>query len=124
MKYKIRIPANAVSPAIADLEKLGLIGTEKIGQVHLTGDWNNWGDSPQRPGCIRPTPETLMELQDEVYVLEIDVPVGLHDCKPVVVKCGAYADGMVAAVWISCPESQVGRFRQHGRHSNWQFVVR
>ena len=116
----VSIPKEFIEPAVKEVEDL--IGVDCIGEVHMAGDGNNWGNSPQKAGCIYPSPETQMQLVEGEYVIEIDLPPGIYEFKPVVIKASRDHDGMAPAVWISCPEG-IGNFRP-GKHGNWKMVIK
>ena len=121
---KFEIPKEIIEPAIKQVKDFQGIG--HIGEVHLAGDWNNWGDSPEKAGCIRPKPETWMRLEDDKYVAEVALTVGVHGFKPVVVKAEADENGMAPAIWIACPAERVGEYeREKGDiHGNWLVKVK
>ena len=116
----ISIPKEFIEPAVKEVEDL--IGVDCIGEVHMVGDWNNWGDSPKKAGCINPIPETQMQLVEGKYVIELDLSSGIYEFKPVVIKASRDNDGMAPAVWISCP-GETGGFRP-GKHGNWKIIVK
>lgn len=124
MKVKIQIPAQLIQPTLNEVSDL--IGVENIGWVGLAGDWNNWGDSPEKAGCVRPNTENEMQLEGENYVLEVDLTVGLHRFKPVIITNGGDQNEMCGASWIACPSNGVPPYtRESGdSHSNWQIIVK
>ncbi len=121
---KIEIPAKFIKTAIEQTKDFQGIG--HIGEIHLVGDWNNWGDSPEKAGCIRPKPETQMKLEGDNYVIKIELSIGVHGFKPVVVKAEADENGMAPAIWVACPAENFGEYeREKGdRWGNWLVKVR
>ncbi len=104
MNTKISIPAKYIDPSIDRLKEFE--GIENIGKVYIAGDWNNWGDSPEKAGCIRPDPRWEMKKENDLYVAMVDLPIGLHGFKPTVVKTTADKNGMVPAIWIAYPREE------------------
>lgn len=106
------------------LDELGdLLGYPPIGEVHLPGDWNNWGDSPEKAGHIRPKPETKMELSGDFYQLVVKgLSVGLHNFKPAIVINMPDKNGMAKARWLPYPGSTYD-FLTEGKHQNWCLKV-
>jgi len=120
----IKIPKYFIEPAIEQVKDFQ--GIENIGKVYLPGDWNNWGDSPERAGCIRPKPEIEMHLEGNYYIATVELITGFHGFKPVVVKATADEKGMAPAIWIACPFEGVGKYEQEKSdiHANWLVKVK
>lgn len=94
-----------------------------IGELHIAGDWNNWADSPERAGCVRPSEDTLLISDDNVYSITVDLPRGIHQFKLVIIRAEPYDDGMCAAYWIDCPSDGIGEFRLVKKRGNWEFTI-
>lgn len=124
MEVTLKIPKSFFADILDQLEKERFVGMARIGEIHLVGDHDNWGESMGRPGCIRPTPKTKMTLEGDIYVITVDLTEGMHQCKPVVITAKADANGFTAAAWIRCPAEGVGKFTPLGNNQNWQFVVK
>ena len=123
MQVKIEIPVSLIQSTLDQLSDFQGFG--HIGWVGIAGDWNNWGDSPEKAGCVRPKDADLMKLEGDKYVWEGDLSIGIHRFKPVVVTTEADPAGMCGASWIRCPSKGIGPYtREPGdRHSNWQVKV-
>ena len=121
---KIEIPKEIIEPAIKQVKDFQGIG--HIGEVYLVGDWNNWGDSPEKAGCIRPKPETRMSLVGDKYVAEVELTIGVHGFKPVVVKAVFDENVMAPAIWIACPAEKIGEYEKEKGdiHGNWLVKVK
>lgn len=125
MKIKIviiKIPKHLIEPAIEQVKEF--VGIENIGKVYLPGDWNNWGDSQEKAGCIRPKPEMEMRLEGNFYVATVEfkpTDIGKRGFKPAVIKATADDKGMASAIWIACPAEGVGEYEQEKSdiHANW-----
>lgn len=105
MNVKIAIPARFIDPVVGRLEEF--IGIDNIGKVFIAGDWNNWGDSPEKAGCIRPDPKWEMKKENDLYTISLDLSIGLHGFKPVVIKTTQDKNGMVPVIWIAYPHENV-----------------
>lgn len=105
MNIKISIPAKYIEPSVEKLKEF--IGIENIGKVYIAGDWNNWADSPEKAGCVRPDLRWEMKKENNSYTIILDLPIGLHGFKPVVIKTTADEKGMVPAIWIAYPQEKV-----------------
>lgn len=123
-RVRLEIPERYFVASMLILQDLKLLNHDVIGKVHLPGSWNNWGDSPEKAGCIRPKPETQMHQEDSNFIIDIDIPSGIHTCKPVVVMTEPDDNGMCRSEWIECTEKGQGEFTREGHHANWRFVVR
>ena len=123
-KIVIKIPKEVIEPAIEQVKEF--IGIGNIGKVYIPGDWNNWGDSPEKAGCIRPNPEMKMEKTGNYYVWEGKLSIGVHGFKPTVVKAEADENGMTPAIWIVCPTDGIDEYIKEisDRHGNWLVKVR
>jgi hypothetical protein len=123
MKMTIKVPEEIIKPALEQIKDF--VGIGNIGKVYCPGDWNNWGDSMEKAGCIRPKPEMEMVLKGEYYELEVDLGIGLHRFKPAVVAAEADENGMAPAIWITCPpEGCEEYFQEKGDHfGNWTIKV-
>lgn len=122
-KVIIRIPKKLFSSA---LEKMAdFINHGDIGKVYCPGDWNNWGDSPEKAGCIRPREDMEMHLQGDFYILKTEMTIGLHGFKPVVVKAMPDENGMAPAIWIRWqPGDHPYKDEKEDGFGNWLVVVK
>ncbi|MCX6799759.1 MAG: hypothetical protein NT091_01275 [Candidatus Falkowbacteria bacterium] len=127
MKFEIEIDEKILDTAVKQVMRLQ--GNGSIGNVYLAGSWNRWGDSMEKTGCIRPKPESQMYLRESngnfSYVLEVDLPVGFHNFKPVVVASMPDENGMCSATWIHYPGRSALPYvpDQDNIHGNWQVMV-
>ena len=123
-KVEISIPRQHIDQWVNELSEFK--GIENIGKVYLPGDWNNWGNSPKRGGCIEPNKEMEMTLIGDYYVIEVELTRGIHGFKPVVVKAEEYEDGMAPCFWIKCPTKGVGDYKREmaDTHANWLVKVK
>ena len=123
-KVVISIPKEHIDPWVDKLIEFKGIGN--IGKVYLPGDWNRWGESPKRGGCIEPNEEMEMNLIGDCYVIEVELTRGIHGFKPVVVKAEEYEDGMAPCFWIKCPIEGVDNYKREmaDTHANWLVKVK
>jgi hypothetical protein len=124
MKVKIQIPKKIFKKTIKQLKKFA--GIENIGKVYCVGNWNKWGDSMEKAGCIRPKPEMEMKLKGKFYILEAEMEAGVNSFKPVVVSTKADKNGMTGAIWIPYPK--LWRVKGYyldkkSEHRNWLVPV-
>lgn len=127
MKTKIitiKIPKHFIEPAIEQIKDFQ--GIENIGKVYLPSGWNNWGDSQEKAGCIRPKPEMEMRLEGDNYVAAAELTVGAHKFKPAVISATADEKGMSEAIWIACPDEGLGEYEQEKSDAfkNWLVKVK
>ena len=124
MNIKISIPAKYIEPSVERVKDY--IGIENIGKVYLVGDFDNWGDSPERAGCIRPTPKREMKKEGGTYSIEIEVDPFLHGFKPVVIKSIADKKGMVPVIWIAYPNENVPGYQPEEEDfpRNWLIKIK
>ncbi len=78
--------------------------SKPIGDVYIAGAWNNWGDSPEKPGHIRLQEVNKMIKDGENFSIGLNLLPGIYEFKPVVVVAIPGKDGMVSGQWISSPE--------------------
>lgn len=119
-KAIIKIPTKVIAPATGQVQEFISIGN--IGEVYLPGDWNNWGDSPEKAGCIRPKSEMKMRKIGDYYIWEGFLSIGVHGFKPTVVKAEADENGMAPAIWITCPTDEYIK-ELSDKHGNWLVKV-
>lgn len=124
MNIKISIPAKYIDSSVEKLNEF--IGIENVGKVYIAGDWNNWGDSPEKAGCVRPDPRWEMKKENNLYMISLDLSIGLHGFKPVVMKTIADKRGMVPAIWIAHPDENVPGYQPEEEDfpRNWLIKVK
>ncbi|MCX6800031.1 MAG: hypothetical protein NT091_02720 [Candidatus Falkowbacteria bacterium] len=124
MIARININAQLIQPTINAVKDF--LEYEPIGEVYVAGSWNNWGDSPEKAGCIRPKKEYQMRLEAGRYVWEGNISIGLHEFKPVVITSTADTDGMCNASWIKYPERFIKFYSRapNSKHGNWQIILK
>jgi hypothetical protein len=127
MKTKIitiKIPKYFFEQAIEQVKDF--LGIENIGKVYLPSGWNNWGDSQEKAGNIRPKPEMEMHLEGDYYITEAKLTIGAHKFKPAVVSATADKNGMSEAIWIACPDEGLGEYEQEKSDAfkNWLVKIK
>ncbi|MBL7058388.1 hypothetical protein ISS03_03555 [Patescibacteria group bacterium] len=116
MLHTFSIPASLIQE-IMNLYKNKYPTSLDIGKPYIVGDWNNWGDSPEKSGHIRPTTATIL---NNNYYASVELATGEHFFKVVIVNSERDKNGMYGARWIGCPEEGIGEYTR-GKHNN--FVV-
>ncbi len=122
MKTKIvtiRIPKSIIEKTVEEVKEF--LGEENIGKVYLPGDWNNWGNSPEKAGCIRPKSEMEMHLEEDCYITKVELTIGIHKFKPAIISATPDQKGMSPAIWIACPVEGLGEYEQEKSDifANW-----
>jgi len=119
----IRIPKKIFSSALKQVADF--IGYGDIGKIYCPGDWNNWGDSPEKAGCIRPKSKMEMKLKNGFYELEIKTEIGFHGFKPAMVKAMPDENGMAPAIWIRWkPGDHPYKNEKEDGFGNWLVAIK
>ena len=94
------------------------------GECYLVGDWNNWGDSPEKAGCIRLNSSKKMVLSHGLMIADCKLTPGAHEFKLAFPRAAADENEMVPCDWVGCPPDGYLEYTSSGKNNNFRVVIK